>query len=198
MRDAGPSSSRRLAATTTRSPMSAARSGIVMLAEASDTSVGSVNRFCRALGLDGYKELRLALATSAGRSDGSGAPDIDPTGSIDPEAGVEVAVQLIAASSRAAISRTADLLDLELLDALAEAVEEARLVQLVAFGGSAHIASHLVDQLNGIGIRTVSSPDVNTAASIAATLTESDVLLALRHSGPPRHAVEATTRAAQP
>lgn len=197
MRDAGPSSSRRIAATITRSPMYAARSGIVMLAQASDTSVGSVNRFCRALGLDGYKELRLALATSAGRSDGSGAPDIDPTGSIDPETGAEEAVQLIAASSRAAISRTADLLDLELLDCLAEAVEKARLVQLVAFGGSAHIASYLVDQLNGIGIRTLSSPDVNTAASIAATLTEADVLIAISHSGTARHAVEATTIGAE-
>ena len=193
MRDGGPASSQRIAATITRSPMVAARSGIVTLAEASGTSVGSVNRFCHALGLSGYKELRLALASSAGRPDGSPAPDVDPTGSIDPETSAEDAIRLIAASSRAAISRTADLIDLDLLDHLADAMGHARLVQLVAFGGSAHIASYLVDQLNGIGIRTLSSPDVNTAASIAATLTEADVLIAISHSGTARHAVEVTT-----
>ena len=193
MRHAGPASSQRIAATITRSPMFAARSGIVTLAGASGTSVGSINRFCRALGLSGYKELRLALATSASRSDGTDGPDVDPTGSIDPETDAEDAVQLIAASSRAAISRTADLIDLDLLDRLAAAMGHARLVQLVAFGGSAHIASYLVDQLNGIGVRTLSSPDVNTAASIAATLTEDDVLIAISHSGTARHAVEVTT-----
>ena len=192
MRTAGPASSRRIAATITRSPMFAARSGIVMLAEASGTSVGSVNRFCRSLGLSGYKDLRLALATSAAQPWDTQDRDSDPTGSIDPGTSAADAVQLIAASSRAAIARTAELIDLTLLDELARAVSEARLVQLVAFGGSSHIASYLVDQFNGIGIPTLSSPDVNTAASLAATLTDADVLIAISHSGTARHAVEVT------
>src|SRR5690242_5134438 len=49
-------------------PDGAARSTIVELAERSQTSPATVTRFCRALGFDGYAELRLAIAGETGRA----------------------------------------------------------------------------------------------------------------------------------
>src|SRR5690349_7381136 len=49
-------------------PASAARSTIVELAEGSGTSPATVTRFCRALGFEGYAELRLAIAGETGRA----------------------------------------------------------------------------------------------------------------------------------
>src|SRR6185369_3978450 len=60
----------RVAAQVISDPPGAARATIVELAERSGTSPASVTRFCRALGFDGYADLRLALAGEAGRVPG--------------------------------------------------------------------------------------------------------------------------------
>src|SRR5436305_5085959 len=49
-------------------PASAARSTIVELAERSGTSPATVTRFCRALGFEGYADLRLGIAGETGRA----------------------------------------------------------------------------------------------------------------------------------
>src|SRR5436853_7655323 len=48
-------------------PAGAARATIVELAERSGTSPATVTRFCRALGFDGYADLRLSIAAETGR-----------------------------------------------------------------------------------------------------------------------------------
>src|SRR5881394_941398 len=45
-----------------------ARATIVELAERSGTSPATVTRFCRALGYDGYADLRLSIAGETGRA----------------------------------------------------------------------------------------------------------------------------------
>ena len=189
MRDVAPPSARRIAKLITKEPMFAATSGIIELARASETSVGSINRFCRALGIAGYTELRLALAQEIG-SDSAHSETSDPSGDIDPATSAADTIRIIAAASRKAISQTAELLDLHALDQLAAAVDSARLVQVVAYGGSGHVGTYLANQLTGIGVTCLTETDVNTAASYLATLGESDVVVALSHSGMARFAVE--------
>lgn len=162
--------------------------GIVEFAQTAGTSVGTVNRFCHAIGLDGYTALRLALAGELGQA--AADLDADPTGEIEPSASARDTVNLIAASSVNAIRRTATLLDTEALGRLAAAVDEARQVQIFAFGGSAQIARYLADQLIGIGIVTLTSPDVTTAAAYAVTLGAGDVAIAISHSGTAQHALD--------
>src|SRR3954468_3942532 len=58
----------RIAAEVLRDPAAAASSTIGELAARCGTSLPSVTRFCLALGLGGYAELRLALAAESGRS----------------------------------------------------------------------------------------------------------------------------------
>ena len=48
-------------------PAAASRATIVELAERSGTSPATVTRFCRALGFDGYADLRLGIAAETGR-----------------------------------------------------------------------------------------------------------------------------------
>ena len=194
LQDVGTPSARRIARLITREPMLAARSGIIELARASETSVGSVNRFCRSLDVTGYTELRLALANEVGH-DSPHREDTDPSGDIDPATDAEETVRIIAAASSRAISQTAAVLDVTVLDRLADIVDRARLVQIVAYGGSAHVATYLANQLTGIGVTTLTDSDVNTAASHLATLGSSDVVIAVSHSGAARHAIELVTAA---
>src|SRR5262249_31386269 len=57
-----PGALQRVAELVLTAPASAARSTIVELAEGSGTSPATITRFCRALGFDGYADLRLAIA----------------------------------------------------------------------------------------------------------------------------------------
>ncbi len=167
-----------------------ARIGIEELAERAGTSTASVNRFCRVLGLAGYTELRLALAGEAGRGGPAGDPDADPSGDIPAEADADATVALLASSTVHAIRRTAKLLDTADLDRLAAAVAEAGQVQVFAFGGSADVAHYLAAQLTGIGVPTLTSADVHTAAAYAVTLGPDDVAIAISHSGRAVQAIE--------
>ncbi|MET9023352.1 MurR/RpiR family transcriptional regulator [Actinopolymorpha sp. NPDC004070] len=169
-----------------------ARIGIEELAERTGTSTASVNRFCRMLGLAGYTELRLVLAGEAGRGGvaGPGDPDADPSGDIPADADAGATVALLASSTVHAIRRTAELLDTADLDRLAGAVAEAGQVQVFAFGGSADVAHYLAAQLTGIGVPTLTSADVHTAAAYAVTLGPNDVAIAISHSGRAVQAIE--------
>src|SRR5213083_1761728 len=58
----------RVAETVLADPAAAARATIVELAERSGTSPATVTRFCRALGFEGYADLRLGIAAETGRA----------------------------------------------------------------------------------------------------------------------------------
>src|SRR2546430_10277124 len=58
----------RVAEQVLNDPAAAARATIVELAERSGTSPATVTRFCRALGFEGYADLRLGIAGETGRA----------------------------------------------------------------------------------------------------------------------------------
>ncbi|MGW0229424.1 MurR/RpiR family transcriptional regulator [Actinopolymorpha singaporensis] len=192
MRDTLTPTARRIGDVICEDAALVARIGIEDLAERTGTSTASVNRFCRMLGLAGYTELRLVLAGEAGRGGPADRhdPDADPSGDIPADADAETTVALLASSTVHAIRRTAELLDTSDLDRLAGAVAEAGQVQVFAFGGSADVAHYLAAQLTGIGVPTLTSADVHTAAAYAVTLGPNDVAIAISHSGRAVQAIE--------
>src|SRR5689334_20072122 len=63
----------RVAAAVLSDPAAAARLSSTALAGQANTSVTTVMRFCRAIGLGNYPQLRIALAGAAAREDAQGA-----------------------------------------------------------------------------------------------------------------------------
>src|SRR5690348_653103 len=92
---------RRVAEHVLTDPAAASRATIVELAERSGTSPATITRFCRALGFDGYADLRLGIAAETGRARSAGwtvdiGREIQPN---DPLA--RVLGQIMAADTRA-------------------------------------------------------------------------------------------------
>src|SRR5687768_8905190 len=88
-------------------PAWASRATIVELGERSGTSPATVTRFCRTLGLGGYTELRVGIATDIGRADQAGwevgiGADVLPTDPIDRVLRTLLAVDLQAMHETAA------------------------------------------------------------------------------------------------
>src|SRR5512138_3086201 len=102
-------------------PAGAARSTIVELAERSGTSPATVTRFCRALGFEGYAELRLAIAGETGRAARTGGWTMDIGREIQPTDPLERVLGQIMAADTRAMHDTASLLDLREVERAATA-----------------------------------------------------------------------------
>src|SRR6187549_1456939 len=123
-------------------PAAAARASFVELAERSGTSPATVTRFCRALGFDGYADLRLGIAAETGRARASGwtmdiGREIQPTDPLE-----RVLGQIMAADTRA-MHDTASLLDLREVERAADAIARADRVDIYGVSGSALVGGEM-------------------------------------------------------
>jgi DNA-binding MurR/RpiR family transcriptional regulator len=183
----------RVANEVLRDPAAVASSTIGELAARCGTSLPSVTRFCLALGLTGYAELRLALAAESGRSStswerGTGA-EVGPNDSLG-----DVLHILLRADARALEDTVAEL-DVQALGEAVRAISDARRIDLYAVSGSATVAEDLRLRLHRIGRGANSWSDVHNALTSAALLGPGDVAIGLSHSGETVEVLEPLRRA---
>ncbi|MGW3493801.1 MurR/RpiR family transcriptional regulator [Streptomyces sp. NPDC001020] len=163
-------------------PALAGRSTIAELATRAGTSLTSVTRFCRALGLGGYADLRHALAAEAGRDRSLGWSEAFG-GEIGPDDGMDrVLTGLVEADGRALVE-TAARQDVEVVEKAVRAMAAARRTDIYAVSGSGTIAAELRLRLHHIGRIAFVWTDVHDALASAALLGPGDVALGISHSG---------------
>nr|WP_198663609.1 MurR/RpiR family transcriptional regulator [Jiangella endophytica] len=171
-------------------PAVVARATILETAERSGTSAATVTRFCRALGLPGYADLRLAMAEETGRSSAVAGWEIDIGREILPTDSLQAMLDLITTADLRAIQETAAQLDLTEVERAADAIANAGRVEVYGIGGSALVAGEMQLCLHRIGIPTWSWSDVHVGLTSAALLGPSDVAIAVSHSGATYETVE--------
>jgi DNA-binding MurR/RpiR family transcriptional regulator len=173
-----------------RDPAAVASSTIGELAARCGTSLPSVTRFCLALGLAGYAELRLALAAESGRSWERG------TGTeVGPDDTLADVLRTLLRSDTKALEDTVAQLDVEALGQAVHALAGARRIDLYAVGGSASVAEDLRLRLHRIGHVASSWSDVHNALTSAALLGPGDVALGISHTGETNEVLEPLRRA---
>lgn len=190
------SSERRVAEQVLTDPGRASASTITELATRSGTSLTTVTRFCRALGLPGYAELRLLLATEVGRAE-SRAWSVDVSETIGPKDPPERVLASLVDTDTRAIVETAAQLDVAVLKRAVSLLARARRIDIYAISGSASVAADLQLRLHHIGRTSFMWSDVHDALSSAALLGRSDVAIAVTHSGETREVVEALAEAGE-
>lgn len=189
-----PVAERRVAEAVLADPAGTAAMTISALARAGGTSVATVQRFCRALGLDGYPGLRLALATEAGRAlRDDGRREV--SGDIRPGEDLATIVEKIAFADARAVEDTARHLDLEVVGAAVDALARARRIDLYGVGASAFVALDFQQKLHRIGRVAFAWPDPHIALTSAALLSAKDVAVGISHTGTTRDTVEALEEA---
>lgn len=176
-------SERRVAEFVLSDPGKAVSLSITDLAERCQTSVASVVRCCRSLGFSGYAEFRRELASSVGREQVTlgrfGVSDSDISADDD----VQSVVAKIAFHEARAIEATASALDLESLDAVAEAIVAAPRIDIYGVASSGLAALDLQQKLHRIGMVSFAWTDVHLALTSAAVLTPGCVAIGFSHSG---------------
>jgi DNA-binding MurR/RpiR family transcriptional regulator len=171
-------------------PAAAARASIVELAERSATSPATVTRFCRALGFDGYADLRLGIASDTGRLARSAGWSVDIGREIQPSDPLERVLRQVMNSDTRAMHDTAALLDLADVQRAADAVATARRVDIYGTSGSALVGAELQFCLHRIGVPAWSWIDVHNGLASSALLGTGDVALGISHSGQTRETIE--------
>ncbi|HLK00091.1 MAG TPA: MurR/RpiR family transcriptional regulator [Streptosporangiaceae bacterium] len=161
-------------------PAGVAWRNISELARSCGTSATSVVRFCRAIGLRGYPELRLALAGATahgGQSGFVGSADIDPGD--DPV----TITKKIAHADAQAVTETAAHLDIATLTKAVAALAKAHRVHVYGVGASGFVAQDLQMKLQRIGKLAWAWTDPHMAISSASLADKGDVAIGLSHTG---------------
>src|SRR5215218_3920446 len=173
-----PSALQRVAELVLTDPASAARATIVELAERSGTSPATVTRFCRALGFDGYADLRLGIAAETGRARSAGwtidiGREIQPNDPLDRVLGQIMAADTQAMNERAAV-----------------AIAASTRVNIFGASGSALVGEEMQFSLHRIGVPVWAWTDVHNGLASAALSRPGDVALGISHSGETGETIE--------
>ncbi|MFI1823447.1 MurR/RpiR family transcriptional regulator [Lentzea sp. NPDC020367] len=179
----------RVAKVVLENPGTVAHRSITEVAEQAGTSETTVTRFCKAIGVGGYPELRIALAADTARSQARANHDMG--GDIGPGDDLKQVVGKVAFADARAVEETAEQLDIESLDKVVQAVAGARRVDVYGFGASAFVAFDMQQKLHRIGLTCFAWNDTHIALTSAAVLTPADVAVGISHTGSTAETVEA-------
>lgn len=174
---------RRIAEAVLADPSVVVTSTITELARVCGTSQATVVRFCRATGFEGYKEFRLAVASSRRREDEAlrylRVSETEITASDDvPELVAKVAYQQMRA-----IEETAQRLDAQALRAVAAAVAAAERLDIFGAGSSGLGAADLHQKLTRLDLVATCFTDAQLALTSAALADSRRVAVGFSHSG---------------
>ncbi len=171
---------RRVAQAVLDDPQGVAWRSISELARTCGTSATSVVRFCRAIGLRGYPDLRLALAGAVARDD---ATQVAAADDIDPADDAAAITKKIAYADARAVTDTANHLDIATLVQVTDALAKASRIDIYGVGASGYVALDLQMKLQRIGRPAFAWPDPHMAISSAALRGSGDVAIGLSHTG---------------
>jgi len=180
-----PPTMRRVAEMILDRPQIVLENTITELARECGTSQASIVRFCQLLGLSGYPQLKLQLATELGKEAGEFAGNTSSTygADITPSDTLAEMVAKIATSEILGIRETADSLDVAALERVVRRIERARRVTLFGVGASNAGAQDLAQKLLRIGHVALVFHDAHDALVSAALLGPGDVAIGFSHSG---------------
>lgn len=173
----------RVAQAVLADPAGISESSITAVARKCQTSETTVLRFCRALGLAGYPQLRIALARAAQFEEAdhrAGAPVTSDIAATDTLA--DVVAKITYAAARA-VTDTAAALDVEVLQAAIDAFTMAQRVDIYGVGASALVGEHLHQKLHRIGLVSFVWSEGHLAVASAGLLSPGDVAIGISHTG---------------
>lgn len=174
---------RRIAQAIRDNPAIVLEKTISQIAEACSTSVASVVRFCRAVGVSGYAELRMSLATELGKEAAKFGSDLTLGAEMARTDTLEEMAARVASLEMLAIEETVSSLDFKALDRVVAALDKAHRILLFGIGASHFVAQDLHHKLFRIGRNAFLMTDAHEAWSAALLSPKGTVAIGFSHSG---------------
>jgi DNA-binding MurR/RpiR family transcriptional regulator len=182
---------RRVADAVLADPAKISESSITAVARQCQTSETTVLRFCRALGLAGYPELRIALARAAQWEESDHGGTGPMTGTIGKTDSLADIVAKVTYADAHALEETGASLNLAVLERAVSAVAGARRVDIYGSGPSGLVGHDLQLKLHRIGLVSFVWSQPREACASAALLTSADAAIGICHTGTTTETVDA-------
>lgn len=147
------------------------------MAQRCGVSDATVFRFSKKVGTEGYQNFKILLAQELASATST------PYATLGPEDSLVTAVQKVIAADVKALEDTLSMLDLTALERAVDALLAARRVDIYGSGGAAVAALELQYKLMRVGVRAVVHTDSEMQVISATLLTQTDVAIAISHSG---------------
>jgi RpiR family carbohydrate utilization transcriptional regulator len=161
---------------------SVSKMSIADLSAATYSSNATIVRLCRKLGLDGYRDLRLAFATELERRRQQ-LSDIDVNTPFTEKESTATIMRSVAELSKEAIETCYGSVSPDAIDAVAQRIVSARSVILYAVGDSYTSAEMFRELLAKLGILCINAYETGDTLPKAYMATQSDLALFVTYSG---------------
>ncbi|MEU7834076.1 MurR/RpiR family transcriptional regulator [Nonomuraea sp. NPDC052129] len=171
------SAERRVADALEAAPQELLRLPLKAFAERVGVGEATVVRFCQSIGYDGFRGLRIELATRAL------VTTSDPLSPVSPSDDVATITDKVLRSGIDVLTDTLATIDKSAVSAAVDAIAEASRVECFAVGSSVPIALDLYYRLLRLGVPTSVATDPHMQATSAAHLTDTAVALGISHTG---------------
>ncbi len=158
-------------------PKEAAGATLANVAEACATSEPTVIRFCRRVGLKGFRELGIRLTESLSRPGSYVHRDVHPD-----DKSSDAVIKVMDASIQSLIEMKSRLSEMP-IDVAVAALSRARQIAFAGLGASGHVASDACHKFFRLGIPCSTLTDTPMILQFAAIAEPDDVLVLLSHTG---------------
>ena len=163
------------------------------VAEEADVSVATVNRFCKSLGCEGFKDFKIIITQSVAVSMQYMKPDGNTTGSA-----INQLTGLVFGVLADTLNKVHSQLNEDIINTAIDTLADAkRLVFFGLGGGSSTVALEGANRFFRLGIPSQAHSDSYFQRMLAATLNEGDVLFLISSTGSPKALLDSTTTAQQ-
>ena len=161
------------------------------LAEVCSSASSAVIRFCKAVGLKGFSELKIKLAQELAtiKEDETLLP------AFELGAELEATVKKVFETGRKALSYTENLLDVEKLKNIIKSLRKAKRICIFGIGTSSIVATDAQYRLSQLGLWATAYTDILFMNVTAVNLQADDVVIAISHSGRTKAVVDAVCHA---
>lgn len=159
-------------------------------AKSCGVSPSAAVRFCKAVGIGGFAELKIAVARELGAK-----KEDDRLPAFDGSEGSERVVQKVFSSGMRTLRETLDMTDPREIEEIASVFSGAKRVFVFGIGTSAVVAADAQYRLAQLGIWATACTDILIMNVTAANLGPGDVVLAISHSGRTKAVVDAVSEA---
>ena len=177
---------KRIAENILKHPRDIVHLSITELAERSSVSDATVVRFCRRrLGMQGYQEMKVALAQDL----------VSPIERIHEEVGEDDneadVLSKVFAGTMHALEYTLRIIDKRQFKLAVDAIAAAGMIHIYGCGNSAAIAMDMQHKLMRLGLHATAYSDSHMQCIAATSLGQGDVCIAISHSGSSKDIVDA-------
>ena len=177
-------SEKKVAEAILANPQTAIHSSIATLANLSDVSEPTVNRFCRRLDTKGFPDFKLHLAQSLA----NGTPYVNRN--VDENDGPEEYTNKIFESTMAALDIAKQSADINTINRVVDLLTQARKISFFGLGSSASVAHDALNKFFRFNVPVVYFEDIVMQRMSTMNSGDGDVIVLISHTGRTKSLVE--------